>query len=164
MNFSLCNYINDYEGTGIFYVTELADLYRKGLCQLNAFVPERIHSNHLASRIQDQIHGLKLKKGVGGRLYLAHDNVIGVAAEQFLNNKQQDNDTCQVAMVARKVRKDMVAVKQMFTGEFKNNWHLSYVTKSLVNFIDMLIRGPTVLQQISEDQEVLRQSAASSIA
>ena len=94
---------------------------------------------------------------MGERFYLAHDNVIGVAAEQFLNNKQQ------IAMVARKVRKEMLSIKPEFTGEFKNHCQLSYVHQSLVNLIDMLIRGPTMIQQTSEDHEDPRQSAALSL-
>ncbi len=76
------------EGPQMSYVTDIAKLYGEKLKQMDAYVPERIHSSHLAQRVIDQVPNLVLKKGNSGKLYLAFANDIAAAAEQQFKLKE----------------------------------------------------------------------------
>ena len=124
----------------VFELKDLVKLYATSLEQLGTSVEGRVHSTRLKERLLDHFQDMEAhKKGRDVILVFNQDvgDALGKACE-----KDADNDAVHLARAANIVRRDMLKMKQEFTGSFDSNCQADSVPTSLLALVSMVLYGP----------------------
>lgn len=131
----------------VFKLTDLVNLYSTRLEQLGTHVTGRIHSTKLKNRILSYFPDMDAHKQ-GRDVVLVCNEDVGAALRKACEH-DADNDAVHLARAAKIVRRDILKVKQDFSGSFDAQCQEKSVPISLLALVSMVLYGPNITTQSS---------------
>ena len=128
----------------IFKLAVLVNLYSTRLKQLGTDV---VHSTILKDRILGYFPDLEAHKQ-GRDVVLIFNEDVGSALHKACEH-DVDNDAVHLARAAKIVRRDMLKMKNKFSGSFESKCQVDSVPASLLALVTMVLNGPNIKLQLS---------------
>jgi len=158
----LVTFIEENSDQSTFLLSNLTKLYSGRLKELGADLPERINSTRLKERLQSLLPDLKSHSD-GKEVRLTFDHNIN-AALKFANSHNFDSDAIHLAKTASIVRRDLLKAQPQFSGSFDQNCQLESVPASLLALIGMILEGPSIKKDKTEETDKNPSTAALTIS
>ena len=131
----------------VFKLTDLVNLYSTRLEQLGTHMTRRVHSTKLKNRILNYFPDMNAHKQ-GRDVVLVSNEDVGAALRKACEH-DTDNDAVHLARAANIVRRDMLKMKQDFSGSFDAQCQEKSVPVSLLSLVAMVLYGPNIITQTS---------------
>lgn len=133
------------DGTHVFKLAELTDLYHCRVKEMGLIVPQRENSTRLKQRLLAQLpHLHSYRKGKD--VYLAYnDEIASVLGDKYKTDV--DEQSVLIVKLAKLLRCDILNNTTTFTGMLDKESQVNAVPNSLIHLISMLLTGPTIRNQ-----------------
>ncbi len=133
----------------VFKLVDLVNLYHTRLEQLGTNITGRIHSTKLKNRILSYFPDMNARTQ-GCDVDLICNEDVGVALRKAREH-DTDNDAVHLARAAEIVRRDMLKMKNHFSGSFDAQCQEKSVPVSLLALISMVLCGTNITTQTSSE-------------